>query len=179
MIVQSTWMKTAVAVLALTGLAACQKAEESEAPATETIKLPISINAAMVALTDHSADYIFAPGNGDMPKDDHDWDLVRSAAYDMALAGTVLQIEGTGADDAKWVANPEWKTMAKELTGMGQEAIGLATEKSSDQEKWKNLGDRLVQNCLACHDKFKPETPSQGILHEGTKRESLGQSIFG
>ncbi|KPL67329.1 hypothetical protein SZ64_03960 [Erythrobacter sp. SG61-1L] len=168
----------AIAGFAILALAGCQNKAEDTAPAAETLKLPISINAAMVALTDHSADYLFAPGNGDMPRDDHDWDLVRSSAYDMALAGTVLQIEGTGAEDAAWVANPEWKTLAQELTGLGEEAVNLATEKSTDQAKWQALGDKLVQNCLACHEKFKPETPSQGILHEATKRESLGESIF-
>lgn len=169
----------AIVGLAALTLAGCQnKTEEPASGSTETLKLPISINAAMVALTDHSADYLFAPGNGDMPRDDHDWDLVRSSAYDMALAGTVLQIEGTGAEDAAWVANPEWKKLAEDLTGLGQEAVNLSTEKSTDQAKWQALGDKLVQNCLACHEKFKPETPSQGILHEATKRESLGESIF-
>lgn len=181
MISRSGIAHVAVTGLALLALAGCQnKAEDTASPAAsaETLKLPISINAAMVALTDHSADYLFAPGNGDMPRDDHDWDIVRSAAYDMALAGTVLQIEGAGSEDAAWVANPEWKKMSQELTAIGQEAIILATDKSTDKAKWEGLGDKLVQNCLACHDKFKPQTPSQGILHEATKRESLGESIF-
>ncbi|OYX06903.1 MAG: hypothetical protein B7Z08_13350 [Sphingomonadales bacterium 32-68-7] len=114
-----------------------------------------------------------------MPRDDHDWDIVRSAAYDMALAGTVLQIEGTGGQDAEWVANPEWKTMSQELTAIGQEAIALATDKSSDKAKWEALGDKLVQNCLACHAKFKPEIPSDGVLRGSTERQSRGISIFG
>lgn len=178
MMSRSAIAHAAVAGLAVLALAGCQNKTDNTTLAAEPLKLPISINAAMVALTDHSADYLFAPGNGDMPRDDHDWDLVRSSAYDMALAGTVLQIEGTGAEDAAWVTNPEWKAMAEELTGLGEEAISLAAEKSTDQAKWKALGDKLVQNCLACHEKFKPETPSQGILHEATKRESLGESIF-
>lgn len=165
------------------GLAACQPAETppevtevSEALAAP--KLPVSINAAMVGLIDHSADYIFAAGNGDLPRDDHDWDLVRSATYDMVLGGTVIQIEGTGDFDAAWVADPEWRLMSEDLSAIGQDALALADTKSTDVATWRAVGDRLVQNCLSCHDKFKPEIPSDGILHESTERESRGISVF-
>lgn len=168
----------AVATLSLAG---CEQAQQSAAPEPATasqIKLPVSINAAMVGLVDHSADYIFAVGNGDLPRDEHDWDLVRSASYDMLLGGTVIQIEGTGEHDAQWVANPEWQRMSQDLTAIGQDALTLADAKSTDVAAWQKVGNRLVENCLACHEKFKPEVPSQGILHEGTRRESLGISIF-
>jgi len=174
-------MASAVAAPALF-LAGCQQepaAEPAEAPpAAGVTTLPVSLNAAMVALTSQSADYLFAPGNGDMPKNDHDWALVQNAAYETMLAGTVIQIPGTGEFDAQWVAEDDWKKLAGELTEIGGEADKLAAAKSTDQAKWREVGDKLVQNCLACHEKFKPETPSQGILHEATKRESLGESIF-
>jgi hypothetical protein len=176
------WMSAGVAGLAL-ALAGCQQAPEDSAEkapvaAVAPVKLPVSINAAMVGLVDHSADYIFAMGNGDLPKNDHDWDLVRSASYDMLLGGTVTQIEGTGQHDAQWVANPEWQKLAQELTVIGQDALKLTEAKSTDVVAWKAVGDRLIQNCLSCHEKFKPEVPSQGILHESTERESRGISIF-
>jgi len=56
--------------------------------------------------------------------------------------------------------------------------LPLVEAKSEDVDAWRAIGDRLVQNCLACHELFKPEVPSQGILHESTERESLGVSIF-
>lgn len=173
----------ALATIALSfGLASCQQAAEPEAaasdgPATE-LTLPVSINAAMVGLIDHSADYLFAVGNGDLPRDDHDWDLVRSSAYDMILGGKVIQIKGTGEYDAQWVANPEWKELSDDLTDIGQKTLALAEAKSTDVEQWRTLGDQLVTNCLDCHEKFKPEIPSEGILHESTERESRGISIF-
>ena len=173
--------RNAMGVAAAAALAAttgCQEKADEGQKAPAAVVLPVSINAAMVALTDQSADYLFAPGNGDMPKDDHDWDQVRSAAYEMMLAGKVIQIPGTGEFDAQWVAEPDWKTYAEDLTAIGGEAVKLADAKSTDQAQWEALGDRLVQNCLGCHERFKPETPSQGILHEATKRESLGDSIF-
>lgn len=175
-------IKRIALVLPLLSLAACQQERTDTSTKTQSAsavsQLPISINAAMVALTDQSSDYIFAPGNGDMPKTDHDWDLVRNAAYDMMLAGKVIQIPGSGQYDAQWVTEPEWQSLANQLTQTGSQALELAEAKSTDQTKWQKVGDDLVQTCLSCHDKFKPETPSQGILHEATKRESLGKSVF-
>jgi hypothetical protein len=168
----------ATAAMALLALAGCQGGADVSRDAAEPAKLPISINAAMISVVDHSADYIFALGNGDLPKNNHDWDLVRVASYETILSGKLIQMEGTGEKDAEWVADPGWQAMADDLTVIGQEALALAEVKSADTEKWRALGDRLVQNCLACHDAFKPEVPSQGIVHESTERESLGESIF-
>lgn len=165
-------------------LSGCQKesaqptaATSASAPAGLT-QLPVSINAAMVALTSQAADYLFAPGNGDMPKNDRDWALVQNAGYEIMLAGKVMQVPGTGEFDAQWVAEAEWIKLANELTDIGSEAEKLAAAKSTDRAQWQAVGDKLVQNCLACHEMFKPDTPSQGILHGATKRESLGESIF-
>lgn len=172
-------LKAAIAGISLVALAGCDRTggeEANEAPSAAV--LPISLNAAMISVVDHSADYIFALGNGDMPRDDHDWDLVRSATYEMILAGKLIQMRGTGPNDAEWVADPGWRSMADDLSRIGQEAQARAEARSTDQDKWRALGDRLVQNCLGCHEAFKPELPSEGILHEGTRRESLGESIF-
>lgn len=164
-------------------LAGCQqRAAKEEAPATAApaglTKLPISINATMVGLVDHSSDFIFAVGNGDLPKNDHDWDMVKDHAYEMILAGQIIQIPGTGDGDAAWVANSDWKTWSQDLTEIGQMALGLANAKSTDAKSWQKIGDDLVQNCLACHQKYKPDIPSQGILHGGTKGASEGKSVF-
>ncbi len=177
-----TSYKIALASAGALALAACQRAETPAEEATEgsapELALPVPINAAMVGIVDQSADYIWAVGNGDMPRDDHDWDLVRGAVYDMILGGQVIQIVGTGEYDAQWVANPDWQRLSHELTEIGEEALPLAEAKSEDVEAWRAIGDKLVDNCLQCHDMFKPEVPSQGILHESTERESLGVSIF-
>src|SRR5690606_15829988 len=108
MTVSSKFAATAIAALAL---ASCQQAS---APAGEAAaagglnKLPVSINAAMVGMIDHSADYLFALGNGDMPRNDNDWHLVSNSAYEIMLGGAVIQIPGTGELDRQWVQEPEW-----------------------------------------------------------------------
>ena len=163
-------------------LSACQQeaaeAPPAAAPAAGLTQLPLSTNAAMVGLVDNSADYIWALGNGDMPRDDHDWDLVRSAVYDMILGGAVMKVPGTGENDAQWTAEADWQQWSDELTKIGNDALPLVEAKSTDAEAWRALGDRLVDNCLQCHEAFKPEVPSQGVLHEATARESRGISIF-
>lgn len=165
------------------GLASCN---QTEAPAESTTattavgltELPVSTNAVMVGLVDNSADYIWAIGNGDLPRDEKDWDLVRSATYDMILGGQVMKVPGTGQYDHQWTAEDNWQEMSDQLTQIGQDALPLAEGQSTDQEAWRAIGDRLVQNCLACHEAFKPEIPSEGILHRSTERESRGVSIF-
>lgn len=174
--------KFAALPLLTLALAGCQQAaEEPEVAAEGTapqVTLPVPINAAMVGIIDQSADYIWAVGNGDLPRDDHDWDQVRGAVYDMILGGKLIQIEGTGEFDAQWVTNQDWQRHSNDLTQIGQDALPLVEAKSTDVEAWRAIGDRLVNNCLACHELFKPEVPSQGILHEATQRESRGISIF-
>lgn len=163
-------------------LAACQQAEPpaptTEAPDTAMTQLPISTNATMVGLIDHSADFLWAVGNGDLPQNDKDWDLVRSAAYDMILGGQVMKVPGTGEFDAQWVAEESWQDWSDDLTAIGREALPLAEARSTDQEAWLAIGDRLVDNCEGCHQAFKPELPSEGVLHRSTESESRGESIF-
>lgn len=174
---------TAAAAFAVV-LGACQEAEE---PATEQsatanagdLTLPVSTNAAMVGMIDHSADYLFALGNGDLPRNDNDWHLVSNSAYEIMLGGAVIQIPGTGQFDREWVENPEWIRLSGELTEIGEDAVQLAEAKSTDVEAWRAVGDRLIENCLECHRMFKPEIPSEGILRGSTERQSRGISIFG
>lgn len=155
-----------------------EAAGDAEATAPALTQLPVSTNAAMVGLIDNSADYLWAIGNGDLPQDEADWDLVRSAAYDMILGGQIMKVPGTGEFDAEWTADPGWQDMSDQLTVIGQDALVLAEEQSTDQEAWLAVGGRLVDNCNGCHAVFKPDIPSDGILHRSTERESRGVSIF-
>ncbi len=174
----SKYLAGVLSAAAAATLAACSAPSEESATTTVEPELPVSINAVMISVVDHSADYLFAMGNGDMPQNDHDWDLVRTASYEAILGGTLTQMVGTGPNDAEWVADVGWQSMADDLSTIGQEALTLTEAKSTDTEAWRALGDRLVENCLACHEAFKPEIPSEGILHESTERESKGESIF-
>jgi len=163
-------------------LASCNNAPAddgaTEAAAPALTELPVSINATMVGLIDNSADYIWTVGNGDMPRDELDWDLVRSATYDMILGGQVMKVPGTGEFDHQWTAEENWQEWSDQLTLIGQDALPLAEAQSTDVEAWRAIGDRLIENCEGCHNAFKPELPSEGILHRSTERESRGISMF-
>lgn len=178
-------LRTLAAAAALSiGLAACQQADEPAVDSTASaaradLTLPVSTNAAMVGMVDQAADYIFAVGNGDLPRNDNDWHLVSNSAYTTMLSGTVIQVPGTGEFDRQWTQTPEWIALSEELTRIGQDAVALAEAKSTDVDAWRAVGDRLIQNCLDCHQKFKPEIPSEGILRGSTERQSRGISIFG
>lgn len=170
------------AVMALGILAAgCDRQPEpavEDGTARADLTLPISINAAMVGLVDHSADYLFALGNDDLPRNEGDWHLVLGSAYEMMLSGTVIQIPGTGEFDAEWTRNADWIRLSEDLTAIGSDAVELAEAQSTDVAAWRAVGDRLIENCLACHEQFKPEIPSEGILRGSTERQSRGISIF-
>jgi hypothetical protein len=171
----------ALAALAGIGLASCQNQPKPAAPPTQPAgltKLAVSINAVMVSTVSASADFLFAIGNGDLPKDDLDWKQVEYHAYQTVLAGQLIQVPGQGELDKTWVASPEWKKFSEQLTQIGFKALRLAQAKDSDAKKWQEIGSNLVDNCEACHASFKPEIPSQAIFHEGGKRASEGKSIF-
>lgn len=176
-------IRTAV-VLGLISLAmaSCNNAAEVDdsagADAPALTELPVSTNATMVGLIDNSADYIWTVGNGDLPRNELDWDLVRSATYDMILGGQVMKIPGTGEFDQQWTAEENWQEWSDQLTLIGQDALPLAEAQSTDVEAWRAIGDRLIENCEGCHNAFKPELPSEGILHRSTERESRGISMF-
>jgi mono/diheme cytochrome c family protein len=173
-----------VAVALGVGVSACQQSDDPAVDATRSdaranLTLPVSTNAAMVGMVDQAADYIFAVGNGDLPRNANDWHLVSNSAYVTMLSGTVIQVPGTGQFDRQWTENPEWIELSEELTRIGADAVALAESESTDVPAWRAIGDRLIQNCLDCHQKFKPEIPSEGILRGSTERQSRGISIFG
>jgi hypothetical protein len=156
--------------LGVTTLAGCGAGKEAASPATEapvaaapaeTLTLPISQNAVMVALTTHSSDAIFAAATK-APKSDDDWSELEYHAYQLVIAGKVIQLVGTGPNDKAWVSNPEWKRFAEELTAIGEQALGMAQTKRL--EAIEDVGNRLIEVCEGCHKAFKPDIPSMGIL---------------
>ena len=79
----------------------------------------------------------------------------------MAVSGKLIQIAGAGPNDAEWVANPEWKKFADEMSSAGMDALQAAQSKSV--QGLNDAGDRLVASCESCHKKFKPGLTSMGL----------------
>jgi hypothetical protein len=125
------------------------------------LKLPISLNAVMVALVDHSARPLWSAADK-APKTDADWGEIEYHAWQIMIAGTVINIPGTGPADAGWVVQPEWQAFSKQLTDEGLAA--LEATKRKDLPAIVKLGDDIVATCEACHAKFKPDIPTGKIM---------------
>ena len=78
-----------------------------------------------------------------------------------AVGGKLIMLEGTGPNDANWIADPKWKSIADEMSAAGMEA--LAATQARNPDSLNTAGDRLVAACEACHKKFKPDLPTMGL----------------
>lgn len=161
----------AIAAIVAASLAACAPEQTTAPPqaaapapevaaATRVITLPVSINATMVALVDHASEPLWLDAY-EPPKTEMRWLEAEYNAYQMAVGGKLIQLAGTGPNDADWVADPDWIKMADEMTAAGMDALNAA--KARNVAMLNTAGDRLVASCEACHKKFKPGLTSMGI----------------
>ena len=114
----------------------------------------------MVALVDHASEPIWVDSY-EAPKTDDRWLETRYNAYQIAIAGKLIQLAGTGPNDEDWIADPAWRPMADEMSSAGIQALRAADAKNVAD--LNAAGDRLVAACEACHKKFKPGLTSMGI----------------
>ena len=155
-------MKLRALVLVTTAIfvAGCQP----PSPAVEDagpLPLPVPINAVMVSLIDFAADGIWRPAASEVPLSDDQWQLAEQDAYNLIVSTTLMTTPGTGANDAEWVKDSDWRRWTKEMQVVALEAKAAVDAK--DQERLRLVGDRLVELCQTCHQKFKPGLPSMGI----------------
>jgi len=126
------------------------------------VPVPVSINALMVAVVDHSAHEIWDAGNGGTMTG-RDWQEVEQHAIQLAASGTLISLGGTGPADFGWVESPAWQGFAQELTS-GAIAAQRAIQ-NQDQMALLQAGSAIVETCEGCHNTFKPDAPTEGILH--------------
>jgi hypothetical protein len=130
------------------------------APAPAAPTLPVSINATMVALVDHASEPLWVAAYKP-PKDDAGWRETEYDAYQVAVTGKLIQLAGTGPNDAKWVADADWKQDADAMSVAGMDALRAA--KARDVKALDEAGGKLVEACEACHKKFKPDLTTEGL----------------
>jgi hypothetical protein len=126
------------------------------------VPLETSINALMVALVDHAAHEIWEAGSADRLTG-RDWQTVEQHAIQLVAAGALISRPGTGPKDKDWVASAAWQSWAKMLTEGGLAA--LAAVPKSDQRALKAAGEAIVDACFGCHEAFKPDAPTEGLMH--------------
>jgi cytochrome c556 len=124
----------------------------------------VSINQVMVALVDHAAHHLWDLGRaGAAPETDRDWIEVEQHAIQLAAGASWIATGGAGQADAGWVAQLPWKRYA---TQVSQEAVAaLEAARAKDLEGVLAAGDALIEACEGCHREFKPDLPTEGVVH--------------
>jgi hypothetical protein len=128
------------------------------------VQSPVSINAEMVRVVDHAAHQSWnAEKEGIAPKTDADWENIVEHATQIAAAGALIRLEGTGPNDRTFVQQPEWQKFAAAVSNAGMAALRAADAKN--QGALVTVNGQLVEACEGCHKQFKPALPSEGIMH--------------
>jgi hypothetical protein len=143
---------------------------ERQTPAQPTVSpqpsvmSPVSINAEMVAIVDHAGHQLWAvEQEGKAPKTDADWANVTEHATQLAAGGALIRVAGTGINDVGWVASPGWQKSARAMSDAAMAALKAAEGKNLNALVAAN--GQLVDACESCHKEFKPDLPSEGIVH--------------
>lgn len=161
--------RNALTLFAVLAIAACSGPSSTPTAATTApsgatgLTLPVSLNEIMVGAVDDATYALFDVGNAvrndtKLPTTDEDWREVRDNALQMVAMGKVIQMPGTGPEDAQWTSAPTWKSWAESLSAIGVDMLKLAAAR--DTNGFVDAGDRLVAVCEGCHREFKPELPT-------------------
>jgi hypothetical protein len=124
------------------------------------LTLPVSLLDVMRASIEISADGIWAVEFADKLSAE-DWQLADQDAVNLIAATTLLASAGTGKNDAKWVANADWQTWVRDLEKTALQIRSAV--KAMDQKKMAAAADHLQEICEACHAKYRPQAPSDGV----------------
>ncbi len=131
--------------------------------AETSFPVPVSINALMVTLIDHSAHYIWDYGSMEREISADEWRTVQYYAIQLAGSGPLITLGGSGPLDKGWAASPQWTELSKKMSDGAMLALGAATSK--DKAKLASAGDAVLDSCEGCHEIFKLELPTEGLTH--------------
>lgn len=141
---------------------ATQPTAATTPPAPAAPASPVSINAEMVAIVDHAGHELWDVEKAS-PKANINWQNVEHHAIQLAAAGALIKLAGTGVNDRDWVGSANWQKWAQTLSDAGMAARKAAQDKNRDALVAAN--GQLVEACEGCHKEFKPDLPSEGITH--------------
>jgi hypothetical protein len=123
-------------------------------------RLPLSVADLMRASIEVPADGIWA-AEGAEKLSDEEWQLAEQDAVNLIAATQLMSKAGTGKQDAKWVSAAEWQNWSREMQKTALQIRSAAKE--MDQKKLAAGGDHLQELCEACHTKYRPQSPTDGV----------------
>jgi hypothetical protein len=137
---------------------------QQASPQAPAVPPAVSVNALMVDWIDHSSHELWnVEQEGRAPKNDLEWRVVERHATQLAAAGPLIALGGTGQADHGWAQSPVWKKYSQELTDASVAALNAIRGKNL--EALVKANGQLVDVCERCHKEFKPELPTEGIVH--------------
>lgn len=175
------WLPAAVAVFTFGCSSPPEQSQVNQAPAAEpaaavapappAVTPQLSFNALMVTMIDNAGHVLWdAEKEGFKPKNDADWLEIEDHAIQLAAASTLIQIGGTGPTDRVWAQDPKWRIDAQK---MGQAAMAAnAAAKQKNLEALVAANSTLVESCESCHKAFKPDLPTEGVVHQRPHSET-------
>lgn len=151
-------MMIALGILSMTLASSVDAAESQDFP------MPVSVNALMVTMIDHSAHYIWDYAALEDMMLEEEWLAVEYYAIQLAAAGPLMTLGGTGELDNTWSISPQWLGYSMDMSNAAMKALNAA--RLQDKALLETAGDELLDSCLACHRAFKPEIPTEGVIHD-------------
>jgi cytochrome c556 len=138
--------------------------QPAPAAAAPPLRSPVSINAEMVTIVDHAGHQLWdVERSGNAPKTDAAWANLEEHATQLAAAGALVSLAGTGVNDIVWTDSAGWQKWSRALSDAGLAALKATQDKNMDALVAAN--GQLVEACEGCHKEFKPALPSEGIVH--------------
>ena len=147
----------AAGAIAVAGMAA-----EPTKTDREFIEMQTSLNAIMVAVVDWSAHEVWEASYAE-ELTDRNWLTLKQYAIELIASGTLVSLGGTGRADRSWVTNEEWQEWTSAMIEESRAILSAIDAK--DQDSLRAAGERLVEICEGCHEGFKPNLPTEGIMH--------------
>lgn len=160
-----TYLLAALILMALAFIAlAMFLASSAEAAEDTDLPVPVSVNSLMVTMIDHSAHYIWDYAALEERMMEEEWLSVEYYAIQLAAAGPLITLGGTGEFDIWWASSRVWRDYARDMSNAAMKALNAA--EIEDKALLQTAGDELLTSCLGCHEDFKPEVPTEGVIHD-------------
>jgi len=126
--------------------------------------VPVGVNVLMVTMIDHLANYIWDYAALEDMMLEEEWLAVEYYSIQLAAAGPLMTLGGTGEFDNARALSSQWLGYAMEMSNAAMKSLNAA--RLQDISLLETAGDELLDSCLGCHRIFKPETPTEGVIHD-------------